>query len=122
MERERATDRDAYSATQTNDSVNSQRLARELGQLIGKSLAEQPPKNKISGVKRRLGVDAEFTIDTIIQTGQIGDAVVGHSNDRRKDPDSDSENPLCTGPPFAARNADQDGRRTRRPSQILHRS
>jgi len=49
MERERAADRDAHSATQSNDTANSQRLARELGQLIGKSLAEQPPKNKISG-------------------------------------------------------------------------
>ena len=65
MERERAADRDAHSATQTNDTVNSQRLARELGQLIGRSLAEQPPKNKFSGVKRRLGVDAESMTGTI---------------------------------------------------------
>ncbi len=110
MDREQIADCRDHAVTQAIDAANSQRLARELGQLIGKYLAEHPLNDKFRGEKRRPGVDAESTVDTIIQTGHIGDAVVGHSNHRHEDRDSDSEDPIRSGPSPVTRNAVQDGR------------
>ena len=108
MNREQTANCGCHAATQTNDTVNLQRLTRELGQLIGKYLAEQPLNNKTSGVTRRLGVDAGTKTGTITQPGQIGEAVIGHTNHRHEDRAVNSKDSLHFGPSHAARHANQD--------------
>lgn len=110
MGREQTANRGCHAAKQTNDTATLQRIARELGQLVGKHLADQPPNgtDQTSGATRRLGVDVESATGTITQTGQTGETVVGHSDHRHEDPVADSEDSLRLGQSHPARHADQD--------------
>lgn|GEM_PF-6082723 len=108
MGREQTANHGDHIAAQTNGAADWQRVARELGQLVGKYLADQHPNgiDRTGRAARRPGVDVGSKIGTIIQTGQIGETVIGHSNHRHEDRVVGSKNPLRLGPSDAARHAD----------------
>lgn len=99
-----------HAATQTIYDADLKRLARELGQLIGKCLAEQPLKNTTKAVTRRRAVDSESDGNTITHTGQTGDSDVEHSKHRHEDRAIRSETSLYVGPSPLTRSASQNGR------------
>ena len=59
MDQEQISRRNGLAATRADSTMDVGRLARELGRLLGKFLAEQSLNGNASGLTERVGVNVE---------------------------------------------------------------